>query len=141
MRILAIAVLLASLAPLPAAAQKWVRIAAGEKTRTYIDLDSVKRDKLIRADTLTVLVTPLPDNPVQSFVATIDYDCANRSGRFALMIAYGPDRGELRRKEYTDPEDFRPPTAGSDAEKVYNFVCSATPDKGVPVADPWSDTP
>ncbi|MEZ0241995.1 MAG: surface-adhesin E family protein [Sphingomonas sp.] len=141
-RMMIAAALAALLAPLPAAAQKWYRVADGTETRSYIDLDSIRPEgELLVAQTFSVLLTPTPGSPVHWVLTTTAFDCKGHRGRLDLVIGYDAKRGEVFNRPNFDGGKFRPHGPGTDSVNMSDFVCNVARENAVLVADPWTDEP
>jgi hypothetical protein len=130
------------LAPLPAQAQHWVRIWSSEETRSYLDVDSIRKDgDLIVATTMSAILVPPDGAPKVSWVIwTTEYRCSDRMGHFTRFETLDKDRNSLFAQDDPDQGRYRP-ALRNDAAASMDYVCGVDRSMAVPVADPFTDNP
>ena len=128
------------LAPAPAMAQQWYRVAGDEISQTFVDLDSIKPEgDRTMATEMVLYRTHFRDTEVKHMVTHSEFDCPARRAHFLRVEFFGDDRGELGAVDDPDEGGYRSVRPGSPAESTLNFVCGVDRDGAVAVADPWAD--
>lgn len=131
------------LAPLPAAAQDWHRLAPiRENSYAFVDLDSVEtQGDLLVATTLNTRMPVVPETNFRWIWLRAEYDCAGNRARILEFKAYDPDRKLAVELDRPDGDGFRPALPDTDAAKLMDFICARDRGGAVKVSDPWEVLP
>lgn len=137
MRILAIAALLASLAPGVAGATSWYRVAGNEKTTLYVDLDSLTRNGGVLTGRSMSVYAELIDDEVRAGEIKTEYHCDEGYFRTLTYTYYGDDHQSLGTEPSATIDEHKVPAPNSLNEAMLTFVCKGT--GGTRVDDPFAD--
>ena len=132
----------ALLAPLPAAATDWYRIAGDEVADWYIDADKIEQNgQWTVAVQYTIYHNVSPETGVKRAWARIEFDCKARNMRASYFSAFGPEGDKLSDMAWPDDGKLHDLPANSPLERAANFVCGVDRSGAVKVEDPWPGEP
>ena len=140
-RLLSCAALVALLAPVPAMAQQWYRVATNDLGTQYVDLASIVPDgDYLRAAEIAVYVEPRESGA--KYIATVaQYDCRGRRAHFVRFEPFTSANVSLGVLNDPDQGEFVESAPDSPGQRSLDFICNVDRGGAVLVEDPRTDTP